>query len=157
MPGRARLRAANNVAGAMKRDYPNAPMVGVGIVCFKGDDVLLIERGKPPRKGGWSLPGGRQKLGEPVRGCALRELSEETGVEAAIGPLVDVVDSMTRDGDGGLQYHYTLVDFRADWISGEPRAGGDAADARWFTPAELAGLDLWEETVRVIELARGMA
>jgi len=145
------------MAGAMKRDYPNAPMVGVGIVCFKGDDVLLIERGKPPRKGGWSLPGGRQKLGETVRGCALRELAEETGVEAEIGPLVDVVDSMTRDGVGGLQYHYTLVDFRADWIGGEPRAGGDAADARWFTPAELAALDLWDETVRVIELARGMA
>lgn len=140
----------------MKRDYPQAPLVGVGIVCFKGNDVLLIKRGKPPRAGSWSLPGGRQKLGETVRDCALRELVQETGVEAIIGPLADVVDSMTRDGDGGLQYHYTLVDFRADWISGEPRAGGDAADARWFTPAGLAELDLWEETRRVIELARGM-
>ena len=80
----------------------------------------------------------------------------QAGVEAGVGALIDVVDSMTRDGDGRLQYHYTLVDFRADWISGEPRAGGDAADARWFTPAELVELDLWEETVRVIELARGM-
>jgi ADP-ribose pyrophosphatase YjhB (NUDIX family) len=141
----------------MKRDYPNAPMVGVGIVCLKGDDVLLIKRGKPPRAGAWSLPGGRQKLGETVRECARRELVQETGVEAAIGALVDVVDSMTRDGDGALQFHYTLVDFRARWISGEPRAGGDAADARWFTPAQLAELDLWAETARVIELARGMA
>jgi len=140
----------------MKREYPEAPMVGVGIVCFHGDDVLLIKRGKPPRAGGWSLPGGRQKLGETVRDCATRELVEETGLEAAVGALVDVVDSMTRDGDGGLQYHYTLVDFRADWISGEPRAGGDAADACWFTPSELRELDLWAETVRVIELARGM-
>jgi ADP-ribose pyrophosphatase YjhB (NUDIX family) len=132
-------------------------MVGVGIVCLKGDDVLLIKRGKPPRAGAWSLPGGRQKLGETVRECARRELVQETGVEAAIGALVDVVDSMTRDGDGALQFHYTLVDFRARWISGEPRAGGDAADARWFTPAQLAELDLWAETARVIELARGMA
>jgi ADP-ribose pyrophosphatase YjhB (NUDIX family) len=117
----------------------------------------LIKRGKPPRAGSWSLPGGRQKLGETVRDCALRELAEETGVEALVGALVDVVDSMTRDGEGALQYHYTLVDFRADWIAGQPRAGGDAADARWFTEAQLAELDLWAETVRVIELARGLA
>ena len=141
----------------MKRDYPQAPIVGVGIVCFRGGDVLMIRRGKPPREGAWSLPGGRQKLGETVRDCALRELRQETNVEAVIGPLLDVVDSLTRDGDGGLQYHYTLVDFRADWTSGVPRAGGDAAEARWFTPAELQALDLWRETRRVIELARGMA
>lgn len=141
----------------MKRDYPEAPLVGVGIICFRGEDVLMIRRGKPPREGSWSLPGGRQKLGETVRDCALRELVQETGVEAAIGPLVDVVDSMTRDREGGLQFHYTLVDFRADWISGDVRAGGDAADARWFSPADLAVLELWVETRRVIELARGLA
>ena len=141
----------------MKRDYPQSPLVGVGIICFNGQDVLLIKRGKPPRVGSWSLPGGRQKLGETVRDCALRELAEETGVEAVVGALVDVVDSMTRDGEGALQYHYTLVDFRADWIAGQPRAGGDAVDARWFTAAQLAQLDLWAETVRVIELARGLA
>ena len=141
----------------MKRDYPDAPIAGVGIVCFKGGDVLMIRRGKPPREGAWSLPGGRQKLGETVRECALRELGQETGVEAVVGPLVDVVDAMTRDGDGGLQYHYTLVDFRADWRSGELRAGGDAADARWFAPAELEALDLWDETRRIIALARGLA
>jgi 8-oxo-dGTP diphosphatase len=140
----------------MKRDYPQAPIVGVGIVCFRGEEVLLIRRGKPPRAGSWSLPGGRQKLGETVRDCALRELRQETGVEAEIGPLVDVVDSLTRDGDGGVQYHYTLVDFRADWRAGNPCAGGDAADARWFAPADLADIELWRETRRVIDLARAM-
>ena len=137
----------------MKRDYPQAPIVGVGIVCLRGDEVLLVRRGKPPREGGWSLPGGRQKLGETVRQCALRELAEETGVAAEIGALLDVVDSMTRDGGGGLQYHYTLVDFRADWKSGEPRAGGDAAEAGWFAAAELGELDLWDETRRIIAMA----
>jgi 8-oxo-dGTP diphosphatase len=141
----------------MKRDYPEAPLVGVGIICFKGSNVLLIKRGKPPRAGSWSLPGGRQKLGETVRECALRELVQETGVEAEIGALVDVVDSITRDAEGALQYHYTLVDFRADWIAGEPRAGGDAADARWFTRSELVELELWAETRRVIEQARELA
>jgi ADP-ribose pyrophosphatase YjhB (NUDIX family) len=141
----------------MKREYWQAPLIGVGIICFKADDVLLIKRGKPPRMGAWSLPGGRQKLGETVRECAHRELVQETGVDAEIGPLVDVVDSMTRDRQGELQYHYTLVDFRADWTRGEPRAGGDAADARWFTPGELAEIELWAETRRVIEAARGLA
>ncbi len=138
----------------MKRDYPEAPIVGVGIVCLRGDDVLLVRRTKPPREGGWSLPGGRQKLGETVRDCALRELLEETGIEAGIGPLLDVVDSITP-GDGGRPaYHYTLVDFAAEWRSGEVRAGGDAADARWFAPAELGALELWDETRRIIALAR---
>lgn len=138
----------------MKREYWQAPLIGVGIICFRGDDVLLIERGKPPRQGAWSLPGGRQKLGETVRECARRELVQETGVQAEIGPLVDVVDSINRDGQGELQYHYTLIDFRADWADGEPRPGGDAADVRWFTPDELAKIELWDETRRVIEVAR---
>jgi 8-oxo-dGTP diphosphatase len=93
----------------MKREYWQAPLIGVGIICFKGQDVLLIERGKAPRMGSWSLPGGRQKLGETVRECARRELLQETGVQAEIGPLVDVVDSLTRDERGDLQYHYTLI------------------------------------------------
>lgn len=138
----------------MKREYWQAPLVGVGIICFKDDDVLLIKRGKSPRMGAWSLPGGRQKLGETVRECALRELSQETGVEAEVGPLVDVVDSLTRDAEGRLQYHYTLIDFRAEWTAGDPRPGGDAADARWFRPAELTEIELWSETRRVIEQAR---
>lgn len=141
----------------MKRDYPEAPIVGVGVVCLRGDAVLLIRRGKPPREGAWSLPGGRQKLGETVRDCAARELAEETGIEAEIGGLVDVVDSLTRDGDNRVQYHYTLVDFAARWRRGEPRPGGDAADARWFAPGELAALGLWSETMRVIDEARRLA
>lgn len=129
-------------------------MVGIGVVCLRGDDVLLIRRAKPPRAGSWSLPGGRQKLGETVHQAALRELEQETGVEAEIGPLLDVVDSISRDDDGRIRYHYTLVDFAAYWRSGEPRAGGDAADARWVSPTVLDGLDLWHETRRIIELAR---
>jgi ADP-ribose pyrophosphatase YjhB (NUDIX family) len=123
-------------------DYPNRPLVGVGVVAVKDGRVLLIRRGKPPREGGWSLPGGRQRLGETVRETARRELREETGVEAEVTALLDVVDSITRDGAGAVAYHYTLVDFLAAWRGGEARAGGDAAEAVWADPADLEPYEL---------------
>jgi ADP-ribose pyrophosphatase YjhB (NUDIX family) len=133
-------------------DYPNRPLVGVGVVAIKDGRVLLIRRGKPPREGGWSLPGGRQRLGETVRETALRELREETGVEAVVTALLDVVDSITRDDDGAIVYHYTLVDFLAEWRAGEARAGGDAAEAVWADPGDLGPYELWDETLRLIRL-----
>ncbi len=133
-------------------EYPNRPLVGVGVVVIKNGCVLLIRRGKAPRAGAWSLPGGRQRLGETVRETARRELREETGVEAAVTALLDVVDSITRDDGGAIAYHYTLVDFLAEWCDGAVRAGGDAAEAVWADPDDLGPFDLWDETLRVIRL-----
>ncbi|MDJ0972175.1 MAG: NUDIX hydrolase [Kiloniellales bacterium] len=135
-------------------DYPNRPLIGVGVVVFKGDRVLLVRRGKPPRDGQWSLPGGRQRLGETVRATAAREVAEEAGLTVEVKALLDVIDSMTRDADGALAYHYTLVDFLAEWRAGEAAAGGDAAEAVWADPDDLAPYDLWDETLRIIALAR---
>ena len=140
----------------MSREYPERPIVGIGAVVIKNDQVLLIRRGKPPRLGGLSLPGGAQKVGETVFEGALREVTEETGVEAEVLGLIDVVDSMTRDDDGRLQFHYTLIDVVCRWTSGEPKAGGDAADALWMPLADISGLGLWSETQRIIERAAEM-
>lgn len=137
-------------------DYPNRPLIGVGVIVLKGapgdERVLLIRRGKPPRQGQWSLPGGRQRLGEKVRDTARREVREETGCEVEVTELLDVIDSITRDGDGQPQYHYTLVDFLAEWRGGEACAAGDAADCVWADPNDLESYDLWDETVRMIRL-----
>jgi len=141
----------------MRREYPERPIVGIGAIVLKGDSVLLIRRGKPPRAGGWSLPGGAQKVGELAAEAALREVHEETGIEAEVLGLVDVVDSVTRDQEGLIQYHYTLVDYACRWTGGEPTAGGDAAEARWVPLADLEDLGLWSETLRVIHLAAEMA
>ncbi len=131
------------------------PQPAVGTVCFRGADVLLIRRGTAPLAGDWSLPGGRIEFGERAEAAALRELSEETGVTARIAGLVDVVDAIfTSRSSGAVARHYVLFDYAAVWVSGEPVAGDDAGHAEWISPARLAELPLWEETRRVIELAR---
>lgn len=138
---------------------PQRPIAAVGVVCFRGADVLLVKRGKPPLEGRWSLPGGRIEWGERAADAALRELKEETGVEAEIIGLADVVDAlMTKSGaESETPWgHYVLIDYGALWRSGEPRAGDDAADARFFSPEEITGLGLWSETLRVIALARAL-
>ncbi len=135
------------------RLYPSRPIVGVGVVVWHGARVLLIKRGKPPREGQWSLPGGAQKLGETLAETASRELFEETGLKAVIGEIVATLDLIERDDDRRVRHHYTLVDFVAESASENLRPGDDAADARWFERAELEDLGLWSETLRIIDLA----
>ncbi len=130
------------------------PLVGVGVVVWKDGKVLLIRRGKSPMRGRWSLPGGRQELGETVREAAVREVREETGVEIRLGELLDVVDTMRRNDSGAVTLQYTLVDFDADWTAGEPQAASDAEHAEWADPDGLAPYGLWSETLRIIALSR---
>lgn len=140
-----------------RREYPDRPWVGIGAVIFRGEDVLLVRRGRPPRLGEWSLPGGAQRLGETAEEAARRELREEAGIEAGPLELAAVVDAITPapgGAPGTVRFHYTIVDFCGDWRSGEPRAGGDVTEIRWASPEELPRLGLWAEALRVIALAR---
>ncbi len=136
----------------------DGPLPAVGVACFRGADVLLIRRGAKPLAGEWSLPGGRIERGERAADAALRELKEETGIDARLCGLVDVVDAIfTSRKSGAVTRHYLLVDFAAVWVSGEPVAGDDASHAEWISPERLAALPLWEETRRVIAAARALA
>ncbi|MGZ9100363.1 MAG: NUDIX hydrolase [Brevundimonas sp.] len=126
-----------------------APVPAVGVVCLRGETVLLIRRGRPPRLGEWSLPGGRIEPGERAVDGALRELREETGVEAEITGLIDVVDGLFPEA--GL--HYVLIDYAAKWLAGEPVAGDDALEARFVALEEVEALIDWSETRRIIALA----
>lgn len=125
------------------------PIPAVGVVCLRGDSVLLIRRGTPPRQGEWSLPGGRIEPGERAMDAALRELREETGVEAEITGLIDVVDGLFPEAGR----HYVLIDYAARWLSGEPVAGDDAAEARFVALDEVETLVNWSETRRIIRMA----
>lgn len=138
----------------MSRSYPERPIIGVGVIVWSAGRVLLIRRAQPPREGEWSLPGGAQKLGETVAETARREVQEEAGIEIELGPLVAIVDLIEPDDRGRVRYHYTLLDYRAEATTTELAPGGDAADARWFSPDALASLGLWHETVRVIALSQ---
>ncbi|MEQ8664520.1 MAG: NUDIX hydrolase [Rhodospirillales bacterium] len=137
----------------MARRFPNNPLVGVGVVIIQGDRVVMCRRAKPPRAGCWSLPGGGQELGETVRETAVREALEETGLSIQVRGLVDVIDSISHDDDGRIEYHYTLIDFAARVTGGTLRAGDDAAEVAWFTLDEVRALDTWATTIEIIEKA----
>lgn len=116
----------------------------VGVVCIRGEDVLLIQRGTSPRKGEWSIPGGRIEAGETEAIAALRELGEETSVSA---DLLTKITALDADFEG---FHYRLHDYLARWTSGEPTAGDDADKARFIPMSKIGELGMWHETVRVI-------
>jgi 8-oxo-dGTP diphosphatase len=126
---------------------PPRPIPCVGVVCLRGGQVLLIRRGKPPRQGQWSIPGGRMEMGETVAAAALRELAEETGVQAELLGLIEVLDHISEHG------HAVLIDFAARWTAGEPVAGDDAMEAAFFGVEEACALVGWSETERIIRAA----
>ena len=136
-----------------KREYPDRPYVGVGVIVFHDQEVLLVKRNKEPNKGQWSIPGGRQIIGETIEEAAQRELLEETGVYVDQLVLVDVVDAIIPDVDGKIKYHYTLVDYMGHWKSGESRAGDDAQEVKWVYLNELNSYSLWEKTTNIIKKA----
>lgn len=133
--------------------YPTTPKVGIGIVLLRNDEVLLARRGKPPGAGLWSLPGGKQELGETAEAAARRELFEETGLHC--GPLVLAghVDSIHRNAEGKIEFHYTILDFAARYIGGEPVAGDDVREVTWARADEFDHYALWKEARRMIEAA----
>jgi ADP-ribose pyrophosphatase YjhB (NUDIX family) len=134
----------------MQREYPEQPLVGVGVVIIENSRVVLVKRAHAPLQGRWSIPGGVLEVGELVRDAAVREACEETGLIVEPGELLGVFDRVLRDPGGRVQYHYVLVDFLCRRVRGELAAAGDASAARWFTRDELPALNLAEDTLEVI-------
>ena len=137
------------------REYPDRPWVGVGVVVWQGERVLLIRRGRAPRLGQWGLPGGAQSAGETLFEAAVREVLEETGLEVVPHAVVTALDSISRDDAGNVQFHYTLVEVVAECGPGEPFAADDAMDARWVSIDQVGELVDTEGCGRLVAVARG--
>ena len=123
------------------RRYPERPIVAVLAVVLRpmGQEnrVLIVQRKQHPNAGRWGFPGGVLELGETVAEGAMRELLEETGVDAEAAGWLNIHDAVSRDDDGRVQFHYVLIAVRGVWRSGEGVAGDDAADCAWASRADI--------------------
>jgi 8-oxo-dGTP diphosphatase len=137
----------------MQREYPVAPLVGVGAVIVHEGRVLLVQRGHEPLKGRWSIPGGLIEIGEMLHEAVVREVREETGLEIEPVELVELLDRIHREVDR-VRYHYVIADYLCRVVGGTLKAADDADAVRWVERAEWnshSALMLEPITVRVIE------
>ncbi len=137
----------------MQREFPAAPLAGVGAVVIHRGRALLVRRGAEPALGQWSIPGGLIELGESLREAVIREVREETGLIVEPVELIELLDRIYEEGSR-VRYHYVIADYLCRVTSGELRAGSDAAEARWVEPAAWnsgSTLALDPITTRVIE------
>ncbi len=143
----------------MGREYPTAPVAGVGGVVLRDGNVLLLLRGQQPLMGRWSLPGGVLELGETLAEGCMREVLEETGLVVKVVDVVESFDRIHRDAEGRVQYHYVLIDYLCHVIGGEMQRGSDAAEVCWAARADTVPggpYQLEPLTMMVIEKAFAM-
>lgn len=132
------------------------PVAAALAVVIRDRDVLLVRRGNPPDKGLWGFPGGKIEPGERTVSAAVRELREETGVEARPVKVFSAIDVLDRDDAGVVSHHFVLIAVLCQWIAGEPVAGDDALDARWVS-LETIGQDGMRLSADVADVAREAA
>jgi ADP-ribose pyrophosphatase YjhB (NUDIX family) len=132
------------------RRYPQRPILGVGAIIVEGGRVLLVERGKPPLEGWWSLPGGVLEVGETLDEGVRREVLEETGLIVEPLRVAEIFERIMRDAGGRPEYHYVLIDYLCRVAGGELCAASDVARVAWVERESLAEYRITEGTVDVI-------
>jgi mutator protein MutT len=154
-PSRHRSTSLPEREEPMGRKYPSRPIVGVGAFIFRGngEEVLVVRRGVPPKLGVWSVPGGAVEIGEPLENAIRREIQEETALEIEVLECAAVLDRIYRDEFDRVQYHYILIDYLCEHVSGEALARSDIAEARWIKVQELDDLEMTEGTANYLRKA----
>ena len=135
------------------RRYPQRPVLGVGALIFRRDTILLVQRGRAPLKGYWSLPGGALETGEQLTAAIQREVLEETGLHVKPLSIAEIFERIMRDKQGNPEYHYVLIDYVCKVTGGELAASDDASLARWVRRRDLPTYKLTDGTLAVIERA----
>ena len=133
------------------RRYPKRPVLGVGALIFNRGKILLVERGKEPLKGYWSLPGGALETGETLEEGIIREVREETGLEVRPVRVIEIFERIMRDARGAAEYHYVLIDYICRVTGGSLRAADDASRVAWVPRQQLSRYEITAGTLPVIE------
>ena len=123
--------------------------MGVGGVVLIEGRVVLIRRGKEPLRGRWVIPGGTVELGETLQDALVREMQEETGILVRPREVVLVFDRIQREGPE-VEYHYVIIDYACDYVSGELRAGSDADEVALVAPDEIGRYDLPAQALELV-------
>ena len=133
------------------REYPSRPIPGVAATVISDGKVLLVMRANEPARGKWGLPGGVVELGERVDDAVIREVKEETGLNVRPIRMLTVYDSIVRDEEQKVRFHYVLVEMLCEVDHGSPEALSDALDVRWVPLDELDSVDLTSGAKRLLE------
>lgn len=139
------------------RRYPDRPFLGIGALVFRREierlEILLVQRGKEPLKGFWSLPGGILELGEKLTDGIRREVQEETGLEVEVLSLFEIFERIMPDAEGRAEYHYVLIDYLCSVTGGVLKAASDVSAAAWVRREELRDYRITDGTLAVVERA----
>jgi 8-oxo-dGTP diphosphatase len=128
-------------------------LLGVGAIIFRRSSILLVERGRDPLKGYWSLPGGLVETGEPLRDAIVREVFEETGLRVKPSARFEIFERIMRDAHGRAEYHYVLCDCTCKVVGGDLHPGDDVSRAQWVPLSRLGQFQLTAGTEEVIRTA----
>jgi ADP-ribose pyrophosphatase YjhB (NUDIX family) len=139
------------------RSYPSRPYLAVSAAIIRDGRILIVRRARPPAHGLFTLPGGGVEVGETLHEAVIREVREETALTVEPLALAGYREAIARDGDGKVERHFVILPFAARWIAGDVALNEELAEARWLSPAELAGLKTTEGLADIVRAAFALA